>query len=139
MDIRGESGEGEGSRAPKVTKGERRVRWGAGPEEIARRLRVLGPLWSEVLGRKGPERVIVRDAEVVGGPVSVGGEWKEVEFLEESGEGGELRPVRIRYWVEGDGAAVVELPAGGALRVREIVVGGKGVRKAAVALAHFSV
>lgn len=136
MDIRGEIGEVEASRAPKVTKGERRVSWGAGPEEIVRRLRVLGPLWGEVKGRKGAERVIVRDAEVVEEPVEC--EWKEVEFLEESGEGGELRPVRIRYCVEGDGAVVVGLPAGGALRVGEIVVGGKGVKRAAVALAPFS-
>lgn len=135
VDIRGEIGDVKASRAPKVTKGERRVQWGAGPGEITRRLRVLGPLWSEVMGKKGTERVIVRDAEVVERPVD--GEWKEVEFLE-SGEGSQQRPVRIRYCVEGDGAAVVELPAGGALRIREIVVGGKGVRKAAVALAPFS-
>lgn len=97
---------------------------------------MLGPLWGEVKGRKGAERVIVRDAEVVEEPVEC--EWKEVEFLEESGEGGELKPVRIRYCVEGDGAVVVGLPAGGALRVGEIVVGGKGVKRAAVALAPFS-
>lgn len=122
--------DGAATLAPRLTKEDRRINWNSPSVEIARRLRVLGPLWSEVATRDGKtERIIMRDVEETKVPPSEGSEWKTVVCLGSAGE--DHRPVEIRYLEEDDGAVVVALPAGGTLRIREIVVGGKGARRAA--------
>lgn len=81
-------------------------------------------------------RVIVRDVEAVEAPSSEEGDWKTVVFLESPAEG--TGPVMIRYLEKADGAVVLALPGGGALRVGEIVIGGTGARRAATMLRGFA-
>ena len=142
IDLRGERGESEaGLRyAPKVTKEDKRVDlegWTA--DDAQRRLRVLGPLWMEVVGgKKGKvERVILQDGEVVenrNGDVE-----REVITLGTShgAKAGETR-LSMRYMEEADGAILLRFPNGGYLRVKRILVGGKSVQAAAKALAPFA-
>ncbi|CAI4212271.1 unnamed protein product [Parascedosporium putredinis] len=126
--------------APKVTKEDKRVNlaeWTA--EDAVTRLRVLGPLWMEVVGgKKGKlERVILQDGEVVAEGRGEGSVEREVLLAqaaqEPRSEGRET--VAMRYREEGDGAILLTFPRGGHLRVKQIVVGGKAAQEAAKALA----
>ncbi|SPO06600.1 related to methionyl-tRNA formyltransferase precursor, mitochondrial [Cephalotrichum gorgonifer] len=140
--------------APKLTKRDRWLDWGSAPEEVERRLRVLGPLWTQAVGKKGrAERIIFRDAEEVVGDDAAGSVeggaaaaaagwkevWREVEFLVEEGAPvEEAERVRVRYCVEFGGSVILEYPTGGRLRVREAVVEGMPVQSASRALAPFA-
>ena len=129
VDIRS-TDDGEATLAPRLTKNDRRIDWDSSAEDIAQRLRILGPLWSEVITRDGQAvRVIVRNVEEVESPSLEEADWKAVVFLESPAQG--TGSVMIRYLEEADGAVVLALPGGGALRVGEIVVGGRGGRRAA--------
>lgn len=145
VDVRGSE---RASYARKLGKADRRIDWASvTAPELERRLQVLGPLWCEVVVRGNggaarrkkaqggtAERVILKDVEVVPA-AQAGREWREVEVLLDGGES-----LGIQYLEEEQGGAVVVgLPAGGAVRIREILVGGKGVRPAARALAPFAV
>lgn len=136
VDIRGNEG-GEATLAPRLTKNDRMINWGSPAQDIARRLQVLGPLWSEAVTADGQAvRVIVRDVEEVEAPSTEEGDWKAASFSDSPGEG--TGSVVVRYVEQADGVVVLALPGGGALRVGEIIVGGRGGRRAATVLKGFA-
>lgn len=108
-------------------------------EDAVTRLRVLGPLWMEVVGgKKGKlERVILQDGEVVAEGGGEGSVEREVLLAQATQEPRteERETVAMRYREEGDGAILLTFPRGGQLRVKQIVVGGKAAQEAAKALA----
>lgn len=133
VDIRGDE-HWESTRAPKLTKHDQRIDWGSSVEVILRRLRVLGRLWSEVVAPDGLQilRVFITEAEEVEAPISEEKGWGRVSFLEAPAGG--VGIVTVSYKEVDDGAVILALPGGGALRIKTMIDGQSGPRRAATVL-----
>lgn len=125
--------------APKVTKADGQVSWGEWTaDEFARRVRVLGSVWTHAVNRKGQtKRLIIQDAEVASPEdvVDVHGAQMSFPLKPETGREGPKHETRILG--QGDGSSIIRIANGELIRVRKIKEEGKQERDSMVVLKSF--
>lgn len=123
--------------APRLTKEDACVDWARwSAEEVERRVRVLGAAWTVLRNDKG-QKLRVQLMQVTDDGMDT--EDLSVPAIEErlvAVTGGNEVSVSIRR-VMGDGSLVVEMPAGGLLKVTKVKVEGKSETPAGQGLGPF--
>ncbi|KAM0344647.1 hypothetical protein ACHAPU_007242 [Fusarium lateritium] len=125
---------GQLTHAPKVIKADGHVNWTAWTaDEIVRRVRVLGSVWTHAVNKKGEmKRLIFQDAEMVSSD-GIRADGARVQFVESS-EQGEFETLVSG---EGDGCCAIRTSDNNAIRVRKIKEEGKPERDAMVVLKSY--
>ncbi|KAF5018188.1 hypothetical protein F66182_9845 [Fusarium sp. NRRL 66182] len=121
--------------APKVTKADGHVNWTRWTaDEIVRRLRVLGSVWTHAVNNKGEtKRLIIQDAEVVPSEDS-GIDTANVQFVQMP----DLGTFEVMVSDHGGGTCAIPTVGGNLLRVKKIKEEGKPERDAMVVLKGYS-
>ncbi|KAH7262086.1 formyl transferase [Fusarium tricinctum] len=119
------------SHAPKVTKANGHVKWTTWTaDEIVRRVRVLGSVWTHAVNKKGEtKRLIFQDAECVS-LEDVRADGTEVQFI----EGSELGVFKTLVSDRGNGSCAVRASDNNVIRVKRIKEEGKAERDAMTVL-----
>lgn len=119
------------SHAPKVTKADGHFKWTTWTaDEIVRRIRVLGSVWTHAVNKKGEtKRLIFQDAEFVSSE-DVRSDGAEVQFVEDL----ELGVFKTLISDEGDGSCAIRTSDDNMIRVRRIKEEGKAERDAMTVL-----
>ncbi|KAF4345441.1 methionyl-tRNA formyltransferase [Fusarium beomiforme] len=117
--------------AHKVTKADGRVKWTEWTaDEIVRRIRVFGSVWTHAVNKKGEtKRLIFQDAEIISSN-SVWEDEAKVQFVE--GTGGRIFESRVMD--QGDGSCAIRALGNSVIHVRKIKEEGKPERTAMLAL-----
>jgi methionyl-tRNA formyltransferase len=127
-----ELGEERLGHAPKVTKADGHVKWTTlTADEIVRRVRVLGSVWTHAVNKKGEtKRLIFQDAEFVSSE-DVRSDGAEVQFVEDP----ELGVFKTLISDEGDdGSCAIRTSDNNMIRVSRIKEEGKAERDAMAVL-----
>lgn len=131
--------------APKVTKADAQVNWGAWTaDDFRRRMRVFGSVWTRATNGKGEEkRVIFQDAEAT--PAEEASDAGQgaldaatVAFAYEHGNEGEKTAVdKVVRFDERSGSCAFQAGDGAWIRVSKVKVDGKAESAAVSALRPF--
>ncbi|KAJ4313973.1 Methionyl-tRNA formyltransferase [Fusarium piperis] len=124
--------------APKVTKADGRVNWGEWTaDEFARRVRVLGSVWTHAVNKKDQrKRLIIQDAEVASPEdVAIYGAQVSFPLKPEMGLDGPKHEALISN--QCDGSSIIQIPNGELIRVKKIKEEGKPERDSMVVLRSF--
>ncbi|KAM0198193.1 hypothetical protein ACHAPA_007291 [Fusarium lateritium] len=124
------------SHAPKVTKAGGHVKWTTWTaDEIVRRVRVLGSIWTHAANRKGEtKRLILQDAEMISLEDARNG-GAEVQFV----EGSELGVFKTLASDQGDGSCAIRTSDNNMIRVRRIKEEGKAEKDAMTVLMSYAI
>lgn len=121
--------------APKVTKADGQADWvGWSADEFARRVRVLGSVWTRAVNKRGEvKRIIIQDAETLRRDMT--DDIGAVSFL--GGSEADI-PRERRVQDLGDGSLLVHLSNGEGIRIKRVKEEGKPDRDAAVVFKSFT-
>ncbi|RBQ65137.1 hypothetical protein FVER14953_02871 [Fusarium verticillioides] len=116
--------------APKVTKADGRIKWTQWTgDDIVRRIRVLGSVWTHAVNRKGDKkRLIFQDVETISSR-DIGNRGAKVHLLEDTGV-----VLETPIWDQGDGSCAIRALDGSVIRVKKIKEEGKSQRDAMTGL-----
>ncbi|KAM0420858.1 hypothetical protein ACHAPT_011388 [Fusarium lateritium] len=124
--------------APKVTKADGQVNWGEWTaDEFARRVRVLGSVWTHAVNKKGHvKRLIIQDAEVASEEdLAIYG--ARVSFPQNPETGLEGPKYEALISDQCDGSCIIQIPNGELILVKKIKEEGKPERDSMVVLKSF--
>ncbi|KAG5755512.1 hypothetical protein H9Q69_001534 [Fusarium xylarioides] len=116
--------------APKVTKADGRIRWTQWTgDDIVRRIRVLGSVWTHAVNKKGDKkRLIFQDVETISSE-DIRNHGAKVRLLEDTGV-----VLETPIWDQGDGSCAIRTLDDSVIRVKKIKEEGKSQRDAMVGL-----
>ncbi|TWU79108.1 Methionyl-tRNA formyltransferase [Metarhizium rileyi] len=126
--------------APKITKADGQMDWSAWTaEQICRRIRVLGSVWTHAVGEKGVrKRVIILDGEAVpDGDVLRHYRQGRLVCEDEGVQGEQTGRHEVEVRVREDGSCLLGIQRRSWVRVQKVKVEGKPEQMAAVGLGSF--
>jgi methionyl-tRNA formyltransferase len=116
--------------APKVTKADGHIEWTKWTaDEIVRRVRVLGSVWTHAVNKKGDtKRLIFQDVEIISSK-DIRNDGAKVRLIE-----GTEGIFETRVWDQGDGSCAIRTLDDSMIHVKKIKEEGKSERNAMVGL-----
>ncbi|KAG4264517.1 methionyl-tRNA formyltransferase [Fusarium proliferatum] len=116
--------------APKLTKADGRIKWTQWTgDDIVRRIRVLGSVWTHAVNKKGDKkRLIFQDVETISSK-DIGNHGAKVRLLEDTGV-----VLETLVWDQGDGSCAIRTLDDSVIRVKKIKEEGKSQRDAMAGL-----